>query len=136
MFDKTKWEEFSENVHKICFKEIKPKNWDRIDFALGAIDAEKNKMFGYCTCRELDHESVYWQYGGTFPEYEGKLHTARGYQGFIEWCKNAGYKRIVTYIENTNKRMLRLANHCGFLITGVRNFNGKVLLEHGIEFSA
>jgi hypothetical protein len=136
MLDKDKWKVFSEDAHKICFKEVKPSSWDRVDFALVAIDKDKNQMIGYCTCRELDHESLYWQYGGTFPEYAAKLITARSYQGFINWCKKAGYKRILTYIENTNSRMLKLASHCGFLITGIRNFKGKVLLEHGIEFTS
>lgn len=134
-FDKAKWADFSEDAHKICFKTLKPKHWDRLDFALGAIDGEKNQMIGYVTCREFDHESLYWAFGGTFPDYVAKLHTYRAYEGFISWCKNAKYKRIMTYIENTNKRMLKMAAHCGFLIVGTRNFQGKVLLEHGLEFT-
>lgn len=130
---KEQWSDISEKCHAATFKESKPKEWDRVDFALMAVDQEKNLMVGYMTIRELDHESIYWQYGGSFPEYRNTLIAARTYALFIKWCSEH-YKRISTLIENTNKPMLKLAAHNGLQIFGIRNFKGKVLLEHGIEF--
>jgi hypothetical protein len=132
---KQEWSEISEKAHAACFNEVKPKEWDRIDFALVGVDKVKNQMINFVTMREVDHETIYWQYGGSFPEYKGSLLAARSYAMAIKWCEGS-YKRMVTLIENTNKSMLKLAAFNGLLVIGVRNFKGKVLLEHGIEFRA
>jgi len=71
------WSGISEQAHRVCFNEVKPKEWDRIDFALVAVDEERKQMIGYTTMREIDHETIYWQYGGSFPEYRGTLLAAR-----------------------------------------------------------
>lgn len=133
MIPKDKWAVLSEDLHKICFHTIKKKEWERIDFALAAINDEKNEMISYITCKELDHESLYWQYGGVLPAYQKTFNSASSYGKAFDWCRNAGYKRIGTLIENTNEQMLKMAAHNGFIIIGIRNFKGKVLLEHGIE---
>lgn len=126
------WREVSEVSHAAVFNEIKPKEWDRIDYALVVNDGD-NKAVGYVTCRELDSQTVYWQFGGCFLEYRNSIKTFRAYQAFVRWAKDS-YSRVCTYIENTNEAMLKMAAKVGFVIVGVRNFNGSVLLEHLLEF--
>ena len=129
------WEDLAEKAHGVVFNESRPAHFDRVDFALVAVDDDQKLMIGYTTMREISHDTIYWQYGGSFPEYRGTPIAAKGYALFIQWCKEHGYKRITTLIENNNKAMLKLAAFNDFIIVGVRNFKGKVLLEHGLEFT-
>lgn len=130
--DAKSWAVLSENAHLSVFKEIKPQEWDRIDYALLATN-EQGDPIGYMTCREFDSKSVYWQYGGSFPPIVKTIYTMKVYEAFKNWHKDR-YERIATYIENTNSTMLKMAAKIGFLITGIRNFKGQVLLEHLLEF--
>lgn len=124
-------EGFSENAHKAVFNEIKPKSLDRIDFALIAI--HNDDLVSYMTCREFDSESIYWQFGGTVDKYRDTILSFKAYTAFTEWHKQ-NYKRCMTYIENDNCVMLKMAMKVGFRICGVRNFKGSILLEHLLEF--
>lgn len=128
---KKQWAEHSEQAHAICFKAHKPKEWDRIDFALVVRDDQK--LMGYVTCREIDAETLYWQFGGAFPGTVKTSLSWKGYQAFVEYCKSR-YKRVTTLIENTNCVMLKMAMKVGFRIVGIRTFKGDVLLEHLLEF--
>lgn len=130
--DPKTWESFSEHAHRACFSEIKPREWDRIDYALLCTN-EKDEPCGYMTCRELDSKSVYWQFGGAFKPIKGTINSMRVYEAFINWHKER-YQRVCTYIENDNRAMLRMADKVGFKITGIRNYNSQVLLEHLLEF--
>jgi len=128
---KNDWKVFSERAHLACFNESKDSSMDRIDFALIVEDGAR--MMGYLTCREHDSETLYWQYGGSFPGTRESSLTFVGYQAFVAWCKER-YKRITTVIENENIVMLKMAMKVGFRIVGVRNFKGHVLLELVLEF--
>jgi len=126
-FSPTEWAVMAENAHRYCFSEIRPADMDRISFAIASFEDEV--PFGYVTVRELDSESVYWQYGGAFKSCEKSVKVLKHYQGYINFCKEAGYKRISTYIQNTNLPMLKMAMHCGFRIIGVRLFQNEVFCE-------
>lgn len=123
-------EKFSEHAHLICFGKHKNKNLDRIDYALLAVE---DSPIGYMTCRELDKDTVYWQFGGAFPGTKDTIKSFRAYQAFRDW-HSTRYKRVVTYIENNNFVMLKMAMKIGFLVTGIRNFKTNILLEHTLEF--
>lgn len=125
------WFDFSVGAHRVVFGEEKDPSTDRIDYALLAVDAEK--PVAYITCRELDSETIYWQFGGAFPGTRGTAVSFRAYLLFIAYAK-AHYKRVATLIENTNLVMLKMAMKVGFRIMGVRLFKGQVLLEHLLEF--
>lgn len=127
------WWNFSEHAHKACFSEVKPADWDRIDYALLAVN-EDDVPIGYMTCREFDSKSVYWQYGGAFKPIEKTIHAYRVYEAFLEWHSKR-YERVATYISNGNKTMLAMAAKIGFKVTGIRNYKGEVLLEHLLEFN-
>lgn len=127
------WKPLSELAHSAVFKEHKPSDWDRIDFVL-TVEEDDGKPRGYVTCRELDAKTLYWQFGGAFPDTQNSIAAFRGYQNFARWSKDR-YDRVCTYIENTNSPMLKMAAKIGFVIVGVRNFKGSVLLEHLLEFS-
>lgn len=129
---KEEWAELSAKAHLIVFNEHRDPKSERIDFALLADEQDIAKS--YVTCRELDSESLYWQYGGSFPGTKGTVSSLKAFTGFVNWAKEHGYKRILFYVQNTNKAMLKLAMKCGFLICGVRNFQQNILVEHFLEF--
>lgn len=126
------WANYSEKAHLICFKEKMSCDWDRIDFAL--VVRSNDQLMGYVTCREHDHESIYWAYGGAFPGTRESSLTYAGYREFVSWCKKS-YKRITTLIANDNLVMLKMAMKVGFKIVGVRVFKNIIYLEHLLEFS-
>lgn len=130
---KEKWAELAEKAHLIVFNETKKPDMDRIDFTL-LVESGSGIPMQYATCRELDKESLYFQYGGSFPGTKGTINSVRCMEKIIEWAEFAGYKRISFLIENTNEAMLKLAIRTGFLITGIRNFKGLILVEHLKEF--
>lgn len=105
---------------------------EKIDFALICLN-EKQDYLGFITCKEMDAESVYWQFGGAFEETKNTIRVLPAYRMFIEWCSGK-YKRITTRIENTNLAMIKLALKCGFLINGTWNFKNKIYLELCLEF--
>lgn len=120
------WRALSADAHLICFNERRSATLDRIDFAL--IVKDESGPVGYCTCRELDSESVYWQFGGAFPGTHSSAKAVSAYEELVEWTL-AKYKRITTLVENENVRYLKLAMHAGFRIIGCRFFKGDVLVE-------
>jgi RimJ/RimL family protein N-acetyltransferase len=125
--------DYSENAHLIAFGKHKPSSWDRLDYAMLCVSEETRKPVGYVTCREFDHETVYWQFGGAMPETKGSSVSVQAFQACLEWTK-LHYKRVTFVVENTNAAMLKLAQHTGFLIIGVRNFHGSTLVEFMKEF--
>lgn len=121
------WASLSEKAHVICFNEKRYSYMDRIDFTLlGVIDSEP---VAYCTVRELDFESCYWQYGGAFPNVKDTVKSFAAYKKFADWCFENKYKRVSTYIANTNIVMLKMAFKVGFRIIGTRTFKGDILVE-------
>lgn len=128
---KEDWPSFSEHAHMAVFKREKPAHFDRIDFAL--VSMMDDKIMGYVTCREHDHETLYWQFGGAFQDAKNSMRVLPCYLEMVNSCK-ADYKRISTLIENTNIPMLRLAMKAGFRIMGVRAYQNSILLEHLLEF--
>lgn len=128
----TEWAEISEKAHRVVFKEERPKEMDRIDYVL-LMETPEGEPCGYCTVRELDSESVYWQYGGAFPTAHSSPRAVECYSKSIEWTRSR-YKRISTLVENNNVRYLKLAMHYGFRVIGCRTFQGKIYLELLNEF--
>ena len=127
------WKVLAKDAHLIVFNEGRPAGKDRIDYALVA-ESDSVGIFGYVTARELDEDTVYWQFGGAFPNSKKSKLAVDGYRAFIQWTLEHDYKRICTYIENENTTMLKLAMFHGFRVIGVRNFEGKILLEHVLDF--
>lgn len=126
------WEKMAEDAHLLCFNEHRPSYLDRIDYALVNV-TDKEEILNYCTVKELDSESVYWQFGGAFPNSKGSVHSARSYARNIEWTFKQGYKRITTYAKNTNSDMLRVQLKCGFIPIGMRTVQGEVYVEMLLE---
>lgn len=122
------WALFSRNAHMAVFAYEKPATVDRIDYALLVVDTEKDTPVAYVTVRELDHESVYWQFGGGFKWAQKSILMARAYDKLLEHQSRKS-KRMVTRIENTNAPMLKLALSRGLQIYGVRAHHDHVLVE-------
>lgn len=121
---------FAREAHIICFKEIREPEMNRIDYALVTFDKDIPSTF--CTCRELDAESVYWQYGGVFPNIEKSVSVWKNYVGVRDYSLER-YKKVFTRIQNTNLPMLKLAMQAGFIIIGVMNFKAEIFLELLLE---
>lgn len=130
---KEHWHELSERAHLIVFNKTKKPETERIDFAL-LVESDSHVPMQYATCRESDSESIYFQYGGSFPGTKGTINSFRCMELLLQWAEFAGYRRIAFLVENTNEAMLKLAMKCGFLITGIRLHGGYTLLEHTKEF--
>jgi hypothetical protein len=121
------WMGMSQRAHLIVFGKDKPASWDRIDYAW--LATFEDKPLGYVQCRELDHESVYWQFGGGFPWARNSISMVRMTESFLSHEKARGIKRIAIRVENTNKTMLKLALSLGWLVNGVMSFQGTILVE-------
>lgn len=126
------WARFAPDAHKAVFSETLPPEYDRIDFALLAVDKEQARPVAYLTARELDKESVYLKHGGAFDPLKGTFHSLAVYLSLLNWLKEK-YARITTLVENTNSVYLRLALAAGFTIIGIRNFKGSILVELFLE---
>ena len=126
-------EKYSEQAHLIAFGKNKPASWDRIDYALLMVEAKTKTPSGYITCREFDHETVYWQFGGAMPGTKSTPKSLACFDAALDWAKET-YRRVTFVVENTNQPMLKLAMKREFQIIGVRNFRGSILLEHMKEF--
>ena len=125
------WDKYSQDAHAVCFGEVRPAGMNRIDFALTTI--ENDIPLSYMTCREVDSESIYMQYGGAFPSAKGSVKSFISYTMMINHLSTR-YKRASTLISNTNHAMLKFAMKVGLEIIGVRLFKGEIFVEHLIEF--
>lgn len=126
----TEWADlYSEAAHLVAFGTEKPGSWDRLDYALLLVEEKTDAVTGYVTCREFDHETVYWQFGGAMPGTKGSTKSLVCFDAMLEFAKLI-YKRVTFNVENDNEAMIKLALHRGFRIVGVRNFKGHILLEH------
>lgn len=119
-------EKFSENIHKVVFKEIKPGYRDRISYAVLVVKDEE--VIGYVTVREIDNEAVYWQFGGIVPKYQKTMTAVKCIETALKWQKERSL-RIVTYVKNTNLPMLRFYLGYGFLIIGTRTYRNDVMVD-------
>lgn len=128
-YDAFEWLTVSELIHGQVFKEYRSKELNRIDFALVAW--KENEPIGYVTCRAFDSETIYMGFGGAFKQKSAD--AVIGYFEILKYLKER-YKRATTLIENNNQAMLKLAMKAGFLICGIKNFKGSILLEHLLEW--
>lgn len=134
IIDAKVWKEkWSEQAHLVAFGKNKPRDWDRIDYAMLIVDKALSLPAAYITCREMDHETVYWQFGGAMPETAGGPGVVRALECALEWAKCI-YKRVTFLVQNDNYGMLKLAMKKEFQIVGLRTFKENVLLEHMKEF--
>lgn len=125
------WKELSESAHLICFNERSEAGSDRIDFALLALKDES--PCAYVTCREVDSETLYWQYGGAMPNIKDTVNSYKAYESLTGFCREMGYIRITTLVKNTNIVMLKFAMKIGYRIIGIRYSDGEIYLEHCLE---
>lgn len=126
------WRDLSEQAHLVSFQEHKPREWDRIDFALLFVDLADNAQ-AWATCREYDAHTLYVQFGGALPPARGTHKSAECFLALLQFAR-ANYKRVTFLVENDNWAMLRMAMKSDFRVVGIRNYKGSILLEHLLEF--
>jgi RimJ/RimL family protein N-acetyltransferase len=124
------WDSVSSEAHKEVFGKNDLEGIEGVDYVLAVLEGES--ILGYVTVIEENKRVAYWQLGGILPENRAKPAMYRAYKMLIEWTLER-YLKITTRIENTNTAMLRMAMKAGFVIQGVRVWDGKILLElhHG-----
>lgn len=127
------WKEYLlDFAFPLAFGVRRPAEMERIDYAIIAID-HKSVFSGFITCKVMDGETLYWQFGGPSPACDTPSKIIEVYLAAISWTRSR-YKRILTRIENTNIPMLKLAIRVGFIIIGTVNMNNKIYLELLNEF--
>lgn len=126
------WAKLSEQAHTVVFGKHKPAEWDRIDFAL--VTEDNSGLRTYVTCREVSHDSLYWQYGGSFPGVRNSPSVVKDMTAMLIFVAKS-YKRLNFFVENTNWPMLKLAHQFKIPVIGTRTFQNTVLLEHLLEFN-
>lgn len=131
--DKTTWvKDFSEAAHLLTFRMLKPASWDRIDFAMLAVD-DDGSYLGYAVCSERDSSTLFWQFGGLLPGSKSEGRAKEVMKCLLE-CARAKYTRLGFLVENDNLPMMKVAMDAGFRIVGLRSFKGFILLEHLLEW--
>lgn len=120
------WGALSEKMHLVVFDKLRPKELERISFALIAECNEQ--LGGYITCKEMDSETLYIQYGGAFPNFSKSHYVLGGYLEMIKWCTQ-NYARVWTRIENKNVPMIKLALQAGFIVTGTSLMKNNLYVE-------
>lgn len=126
--EKEDWKLLSKDSHVTVFKEEWDPEKERIDYALVTTDID-NQLIQYSTIRELDADTGYLQYGGSFPSYRGSVAAYRSFQAILRWLQ-AQYRYVSFLTENTNFPMLKFAIREGFVIVGMRVFKNHIMLEH------
>jgi hypothetical protein len=130
------WKTLSADAHKSVFHEIMPEGRERLDLVIMMVTKDDagfvQRIHGYITCRELDSDSLYLIYGGAFPGTHSTSLSFPAYSTAIAWAKKK-YKKIGMLVENTNAPMLKFAMKSGFLITGLRVYEGKIMLENSMD---
>jgi hypothetical protein len=132
VYSSDEWKILAQNAHLACFNEDRSPEMNRIDFAILVVDNDVPIAYG--TFREVDSETVYMQYGGSFPNVRSTIKSFKAYCACLRYLKER-YKRVTTLIENTNLVMMKFAMKQGLRIIGIRNFKGSILLEHFMEWS-
>lgn len=128
VLSRDEWKIFSAEAHRAVFDELRPASADRIDFALLGVSAHGLPL-GYCTVRELDDRTCYWQYGGAVDAVKGNgVLVSRVYERFLDWARER-FDAVTTLVAADNVRYLRLAMAHGFRIIGCRTWDGEVIVE-------
>lgn len=120
------WQAHAESAHAAVFDRHRPVSLDRSDYTI-FLHTEQ-RAIGYATVRELDAESVYWQYGGAFPPLH-KVHRFEAFKHLLAAQKELGAKRVSTLVLNENVPYLKMCMAAGFLIIGVRCFKHEIYVE-------
>jgi hypothetical protein len=123
------WKEtLAKQAHEIVFREDWDADLERIDFALVTED-ENGSMVQYATLKEMDRDSAYIQYGGAFPSFRNSKKSYDSFSSILDWLLER-YINVGFLTENTNLPMLKFGIKKGFVIVGIRNFKGHIMLEH------
>ncbi len=125
---KEEWHKLAVNAHTAVFNEDWDADLERIDFTLLTVDGENN-VVQYATIREMDKYSCFISYGGSFPNYRGKIQSLHSFKAILDWLFT-NYKNVSFFTENTNWPMLKFAIREKFRIICTRTFKNHLMLEH------
>jgi len=127
------WKTFSKGAMAEMFSVTNSLEWELIDFVLVGRDEKTDGLVGFITCKETAAYALYWEYGGLFPEHQGRGQVVKLIRQAIDWAKER-YKLVYFLVKQDNVPMHKLALAVGFLIMGIRHINGTILVEYILEF--
>lgn len=131
--EKDQWKELSVNAHIASFSELWDADIERISYALLMVQSDDDVVAGFATVQDIDAKTAYLQYGGVFERYKNTAVAFRGFHELIKFVQDR-YDKIITLVENKNFPMLKFYMKEGFLVTGIRYFKDRILLENTYEF--
>lgn len=127
IIDCDSWDKLSDMAQIATFNESRPAYMNKIDYALGV--RTDDAIISWVTVRELDHESLYWQYGGCLPQHQNTLNSFKSYKMMRDFCFKNGTQNISTLVENNNIVMLKMAFKIGFRIIGTKTVDNKTYVD-------
>ncbi|MBD2731124.1 hypothetical protein H6G96_33620 [Nostoc sp. FACHB-892] len=123
----TEFKKISEEIHQIVFQEYRPRELERIDFAI--LFFYQKTLGGYMTFYEHNSEQIYIQFGGALPKFRNSPLIYKAYDQAIKQLLSQ-YSYLLTFVENNNIAMLKLALKTGWKIIGTRmTTDGRLLVE-------
>ena len=121
ILDQDNWKQIAEGLHSIVFDKKRDHKIDRADGCFLIYDKNTNCSVGYVSYFETDAKSIYWQWGGLFPEFRGTNIAYKAINICLEVADKI-YDTINMMVHRDNIKMLKIAFSVGFRINGVRCF--------------
>lgn len=128
IYSKEYWEMYAATANKELFGDMYPDEvYKDYDFVVLVTNEDKDKVC-YSTVKELDKETVYLNFGGTFSKFRGKGLTNECFNKIVS-CLKDKYKRLGLTCRTKNIPMIKVGLNEGFEIVGMRMVYGFVNLE-------
>lgn len=122
------WDHFVMDASEDLFGELFPKEvYKDYDFVV-LIQNEDKEHVCYSTIKEVDAETAYLNFGGTFSKFRGKGLTRECFNKIVGILKSK-YPRLGMTCRTQNTPMVKLGLGEGFMIIGMRMVYGFVNIE-------
>lgn len=135
--DRVEWiKNFQNDAYKKVFEDDDTSSMDRslFDHAFVVVDDKTEMPIIYNTIKQSSTDSVFIEFGGSFPEYRGSMKVKPAFKILLDMYKNGGAKVVHLNTKNTNVAMQKLALSTGFTQFGVHLSAGNLFLEYALIF--
>jgi len=135
LFSRQEWlEYFGNDAHFSVFKESVGDTLNKSFFDAAAVVFDNTLPVIYTTVKQLSEDSVYLEFGGSFPEYRGSFKVLKAFKLLIETFKNSGALMVGFATKNDNVAMQKLGLGAGFLPCGFHTTKSGVFIEYTLNF--
>ena len=124
------WSEVAADAHLAVFDEVVGQDFYAMDFALVAV--HEKDCAAYATFHEQNANTVYMKHGGVFPKFRGTGLGRKILKLFVPTALES-YYHLNCLVETTNTVFIKMLLDEGFLITGMRIFEGKNYIEMSVQ---